>query len=82
MSRMHVVPDTTEASFRRLVEDHRGRNVLVACHGGVITAATLGLLGLDFRWFSETIVNTSITEWVHRDGEWRLGRFNDAAHLE
>lgn len=65
-----------------LVEDFRGQTVLVACHGGVITAATLGLLGLGFRWFSETIVNTSITEWVHKDDQWLLSRFNDAAHLE
>jgi probable phosphoglycerate mutase len=66
----------------RLVDDFRGQTVLVACHGGVITAATLGFLGLGFRWFSETIVNTSLTEWVHQDDVWRLSRFNDAAHLE
>lgn len=66
----------------RLVEDYRGQTVLVACHGGVVVAATLTLLGLPFRWFSETVVNTSLTEWVHRDDQWFLARFNDAAHLE
>jgi hypothetical protein len=26
-------------------------------------------------------VNTSLTEWRHADGRWRLVRYNDAAHL-
>lgn len=72
-----------EMAVKRLVEDYAGQTVLVACHGGVITAASLALLGLDgFRWFSETIINTSVTEWARTEGQWRLSRFNDAAHLE
>jgi len=72
----------------RVVGDHAGRTVWVVCHGGVImvTAAV--------RWPGETILkvppavspqNTSISEWLitgtDDDAVWRLGRYNDHAHL-
>ncbi|MEL6893419.1 MAG: histidine phosphatase family protein [Actinomycetota bacterium] len=72
----------------RVVAEHAGRTVWVVCHGGVImvTAAV--------RWPGETVLkvppavspqNTSVSEWLITgtgdDAVWRLGRYNDHAHL-
>ncbi len=72
----------------RVVADHAGRTVWVVCHGGVImvTAAV--------RWPGETVLkvppavspqNTSVSEWlITGEGDeavWRMGRYNDHAHL-
>lgn len=72
-----------QGALRRLEDDHTGQTALVVCHGGVIMAAAVAFLGLQPRWFFHDLANTSITEWVRQgDGQWLLGRFNDAAHLE
>ena len=76
-------------TLTRLADDHRGRTVVVACHGGVVAASMISFLGLPFhggltQLFSD---NTSLTEWARPDDEadhphpWRLLRYNDAAHL-
>ncbi len=80
-----------EKALRRLVADHRGETVVVACHGGVVGRSMVALLGLPFRGeMAELHVeNTSITEWRFdhdrhvsgRPPRWSLVRFNDAAHL-
>jgi 2,3-bisphosphoglycerate-dependent phosphoglycerate mutase len=73
--------------------EHTGKSVLVVAHGGVVDSSLFHFFGLDPKVqapiFFET-TNTSITEWerhtftsenapaLHR---WRLGRYNDAAHL-
>jgi broad specificity phosphatase PhoE len=81
-----------KAGFDRLVEDHPGRTVVVACHGGVIVQTMIRWLLIDpmatgeRAWFSPE--NASITEWRfgpnpygNRTGDWELVRFNDHAHL-
>jgi 2,3-bisphosphoglycerate-dependent phosphoglycerate mutase len=74
----------------RVVEEHSGRTILIACHGGIVRASLLHFLGLplDSGEISE-VTNSSITEWrfpddVLYDGtrRWVLHRFNDHAHLE
>lgn len=74
--------DRVQAALRRLEDEHKGQTALVVCHGGVIMSTAVTFLGLEPRWFFHDLANTSITEWVRRDGEWLLARFNDAAHLE
>ncbi|MEJ7584454.1 MAG: histidine phosphatase family protein [Acidimicrobiales bacterium] len=74
----------------RVTTEHAGRSVAVICHGGVISAVTLQLLGFDEsilrdgrrQWLDTA--NTSLTEWRRDDdtGRWTLIRYNDAAHLE
>lgn len=68
-----------------LAEEHEGRTVVVACHGGIIMGSVSRFLGVaaDRRPVAEVWVdNTGITEWVRRDdGRWCLVRHNDAAHL-
>lgn len=70
----------------RLVEAHRGRTVMVVCHGGVIDVAFRDLLDVTRHGgFDLWTLNTSLTEFVSRTDvepwRWRLVRYNDAAHL-
>jgi probable phosphoglycerate mutase len=69
----------------RLVERHAGQTVVAFCHGGVVVAATLQLLGLpaygSIAPLALTVDVTGLTEW-ELDGDRRLlRRFNDHAHL-
>jgi probable phosphoglycerate mutase len=72
-------------ALTRVAEEHEGRSVVVACHGGVIIGSMKCFLGLPAGLPSPSVdllvTNTSLTEWEHRDGQWRLVRYNDAAHL-
>ena len=75
------------AALSRLAEDHAGRTVVVACHGGVVMGSFHAFAELPLvHRFVLHIDNTSLTEW-RRDpsgaGEerWTLVRFNDAGHL-
>lgn len=80
------------SGFDRLVADHPGETVVVACHGGVIVQTMIRWLLIDptatgeRAWFSPA--NASVTEWRfgrnpygNRNGDWELVRFNDHAHL-
>ena len=77
----------TGRRIMQLVEEHDGRTIIVACHGGIIDASfrVLGHTPLG-RKMSGQPAYTSITEWsrlpraAHDD--WRLERYNDHAHLE
>ena len=72
-------------ALSRLAQEHQGRSVVVACHGGVVIGSMLSLLGLPAQrppTADLMVENTSITEWERLDdGRWRLVRFNDTAHL-
>jgi len=68
-----------------LVDEHEGRTVVVACHGGVVMASMRCFLGLPLLPSPAVrllVTNTSLTEWERCEGRWRLMRYNDAAHLE
>ena len=81
----------TVAAFHRRVGDalastleaHRGRSIIVACHGGVVDATFRHLLRTASTGsFELHTLNTSLTEFATApSGEWRLKRYNDAAHL-
>jgi len=77
-------------AIARIAEEHAGRTVVAAVHGGVIDGSMVHFLGLprDAGHVLQT-ENASVTEWVHvaegrgiGPGGWRLVRFNDHAHLE
>jgi 2,3-bisphosphoglycerate-dependent phosphoglycerate mutase len=77
----------TGRRLHQLIDEHAGRTIIVACHGGIIDAAfrVLGHIPLGRRMSGQPAY-TSITEWVHLvgapDDDWRLERYNDHAHLE
>lgn len=70
-------------ALRHLLDQHEGKTVVVACHGGVVDAVLrLALKAPAMGGFEIFTVNTSITELVHvRESVWRLVRYNDSAHL-
>lgn len=70
------------AALEALAGRHPGEHVVVVCHAGVIEAAMLRLLPLDpgVTRLGLSTVHTSLTDLEHA-GDWRLLRYNDAAHL-
>lgn len=75
------------AALSRLADDHAGRTVVVACHGGVVMGSFHALAEVPLvQRFLLRIENTSLTEWERGpsgddEDRWTLVRFNDAAHL-
>ena len=71
------------AALHDLTERHVGETIVVACHGGIVDASMLQLLGMGGGYVPARFVteNASMTEWVRRKERWRLVRYNDAAHL-
>jgi probable phosphoglycerate mutase len=75
-------------TLARLAAAHAGGVVVVACHGGVIDGSLRFGFGLAWHAGSRVVAepaNTSLTEWECGAGaeprQWRLVRYNDAAHL-
>jgi broad specificity phosphatase PhoE len=72
------------ARLRQVALDHPGERVVVVGHGGIIGASFVALgdlpIGQVLALTHET-TNASITEWRLANGQWRLVRYNDAAHL-
>jgi len=70
-------------ALARVLDTHRGRRIVVACHGGVINATFRHLLCTPITGaFELHTLNTSLTQFAATDlGPWRLQRYNDTAHL-
>ena len=75
--------DRVRSALGRLVERHQGQRIVVSSHGGVIDGSIVNFAG--HQGFGPGLGfgpnNTSITEWAHHQGRWRLLRYNDAGHL-
>jgi broad specificity phosphatase PhoE len=79
-------------TLTRVADEHQGETVVIACHGGVVEASLISFLGLPYQGTLTSFWtrNTALTEWElhaaeqvdHRPRRWRLGRYNDAAHLQ
>ena len=76
--------DRAASALVELADRHRGAEVVVVCHAGVIEAAMLRFVAgsADGRLRLRT-AHTSLTEFECEgpQGPWRLLRYNDAAHL-
>ena len=72
-----------DAAIARAVARHAGRTIVVACHGGVVGVAFRSLLALPATGgFELFTLNTSLTQFVTAGADrWKLGRYNDTAHL-
>jgi probable phosphoglycerate mutase len=79
----HEFHRRVQAALDEVLTRFRGGSIVVSCHGGVIDAAFRHLLGLEMTGgFELQTLNTSLTEFESTpSGRWRLGRYNDAAHL-
>ncbi|KUN75121.1 histidine phosphatase family protein [Streptomyces griseoruber] len=67
-----------------LLSRHRGGSAVVVCHAGLIVAVMSALLDVvpQTLFTDATPAVTSINEFVHDGTRWRLGRFDDARHLD
>ncbi|MBR4015687.1 MAG: histidine phosphatase family protein [Anaerotignum sp.] len=72
------------AGFEELEKRHKGENIAIVSHGGLLRVMLVALLGLDNRFYRKTwMTNTSITMLdVMEDGRRLLMTLNDKAHLE
>jgi len=69
-------------ALSRLSLAHRGETVVVVCHTGVIEASMISFVPVaGARRLKLRTEHTSITEWERAGDDWRLLRYNDAAHL-
>lgn len=76
--------DRVGARMQATATEFAGQSIVVAGHGGTVGSSFTALGGIDARAALDrvvTTVNTSITEWRHDGANWKLERFNDAAHL-
>lgn len=78
----------TATALSRIVETHRGKSIVIVCHGGVVDASFIhffGMNGLAFPQASFHTENTSLTRWKRSEvggrDRWRLLGYNDVAHL-
>jgi probable phosphoglycerate mutase len=74
--------------LQRYTEEHAGRTIVAAVHGGVIEQSFNAFLGRDIDLPVAHVLNSSITEWRFEpspfrgpEPRWHLVRYNDAAHL-
>lgn len=70
--------------FEALEQRHKGQNVAIVSHGGLLRVMLVALLGMDIHFYRKTwMTNTSITMVdVAEDGKRLLMTLNDKAHLE
>jgi probable phosphoglycerate mutase len=70
-------------ALSRLLREHVGGTIVVACHGGVVDAVLRRALRAPATGGFELYTrNASLTELeLVRPGRWRVHRYNDAAHL-
>ena len=81
--------ERVQRALTRLAKEHRGRTVVIVCHGGVIDGSLLHFIGMPIvprAAVQFDTHNTSITLWEERRRDdrptrWRLKRYNDDEHL-
>ncbi len=74
----------TVPGFEALEQKHKGQNVAIVSHGGLLRVLLVALLGMDIHFYRKTwMTNTSITMLdIAEDGRRLLMTLNDKAHLE
>ena len=73
-------------AFDQFLATRAGKTLMVVCHGGVVDVVFRRLLGLPSEapfqlWTINTAVSEFITTGHGPPRQWRLGRYNDSAHL-
>ena len=70
--------------FEALEKKHKGENIAIVSHGGLLRVMLVGLLGMGDEFYRKTwMTNTSVTMLdVMEDGRRLLMTLNDKAHLE
>ena len=69
--------------MKKIAEDNDGKTVFVATHGGVLLAFISAWMGLPLAKMHETppATNSSITEVVYENGEFKIEKYSFDDHL-
>ena len=69
--------------MKKIAEDNDGKTVFVATHGGVLLALISAWMGLPLAKMHETppATNSSITEVVYENGEFKIEKYSFDDHL-
>ena len=69
--------------MKKIAEDNDGKTVFVATHGGVLLALISAWMGLPLEKMHETppATNSSITEVVYENGEFKIEKYSFDDHL-
>lgn len=69
--------------MKKIAEDNDGKTVFVATHGGVLLALISAWMGLPLAKMHETppATNSSITEVVYENGEFKIEKYSFDEHL-
>ena len=70
------------SALTELATAHRGKRILVVCHGGVINAVLATLTEGEIGTGKTVIDNTSRTTLDVRGEAWEIVAVNDVDHLE
>ena len=79
-----IVKERSVEGFYKLLEKHKGQNVAIVSHGGVLRVLIMALMDMDETFYKKMwLSNTSITTRdVSENGKMVLLTLNDFAHLE
>jgi len=78
---MHGFKKRVESALSKIVRLNSGKTVAVVCHGGVIGVFLTGVLKNMGFWHCVPSP-ASVTVVGHRNGKFKLEKFNDIAHLK
>jgi probable phosphoglycerate mutase len=71
------------STLTELAERHRGKQLIVVAHGGVLDCAYRAATGMDLSAKRQhPLLNASINYLRYRTGRWTVDRWGDIAHLE
>lgn len=71
------------AGMKKIAEENDGKTVFVATHGGVLLALISAWMGLPLEKMHETppATNSSITEVIYENGEFKIEKYSFDEHL-
>ena len=89
MESVRAFTERVSRALKRYAEEHEGKTIVAAVHGGVVESSLTTFFELEGRAPLGEIVNASITEWSFEANpyvpdarpRWALVRWNDHAHL-
>ena len=78
----HELQARLMAALQQILSAHPGGRVAVFTSGGSLRAAVFGTMSIPPElWSTWATWNTGLSRIDHRDGHWRLVKYNDVGHL-
>jgi probable phosphoglycerate mutase len=78
----HELQARMTAALQQILSAHPGGRIAVFTSGGSLRAAVFGAMSIPAElWSTWATWNTGLSRIDHRDGSWRLVKYNDVGHL-